>query len=47
MGSMTRFSAYTTQGCVHNRVVDVDDVRNTIQDIRAKVIDGAQAVPNQ
>jgi hypothetical protein len=31
----------------HNRAIDVGDVRNTVQDIGSRVIDGAQVIPNQ
>jgi hypothetical protein len=38
---------YDTQGGVYNRAMDVDEIRNSVQDIGARVIDGEQIIYNQ
>jgi hypothetical protein len=37
---------YDTQG-IYNRAMDVDEVRNSVQDVGARVIDGEQIIYNQ
>lgn len=38
---------YGTQEGVSDGAMDVEDVRNAVQDIGTRVIDGAQVIPNQ
>jgi hypothetical protein len=38
---------YDTNKGAHDKAKDVEDVRGAVQDIGAKVIDGAQVIPKQ
>ena len=38
---------HDTQERVRKGAIDVDDVRNIVQDVGARVVDGAQVIPNQ
>jgi hypothetical protein len=38
---------YDANKGVHDKAMDVEDVRGAVQNIGAKVISGAQVVPNQ
>ncbi len=38
---------YNTNNGIHDRAMDVEDPRGAVQDIGAKVIDGAQVIPKQ
>jgi hypothetical protein len=38
---------YDSNNGTHDKAKDVEDVRGAVQDIGAKVIDGAQVIPKQ
>jgi hypothetical protein len=38
---------YDTNKGVHDKAMDVGDIRSAVQDIGVKVVDGAQVIPKQ